>query len=185
MRRKIPNIVWVPAALFGGEFIRFFFQQFLAATIPQDTAVSWLRTAVGLIPPWFLAGAAVGICGLLLWRYFMPADKSTGRPKLSTGPLEAVHGRTFRNERVLVDGKSFTTCRFENVTLVYNGGPVNMHDCTFAGAVFDTEDILIRSYMKMLHSLGMLGLPAMGEKGDWVQPGSGLAHHSPEKKPNS
>jgi hypothetical protein len=34
---------------------------------------------------------------------------------------EVVNGKTFRNQEVFLDGKSYTNCTFENVTFVYDG----------------------------------------------------------------
>ena len=48
---------------------------------------------------------------------------------------EAVIGKTFINEKVTLDGKSFTDCTFENTTLEYIGtGPVDLVHLTFRGS---------------------------------------------------
>jgi hypothetical protein len=36
-------------------------------------------------------------------------------------PKTQIVDKTYKNERVELDGKSFTLCRFENVTFVYRG----------------------------------------------------------------
>jgi hypothetical protein len=46
---------------------------------------------------------------------------SPGFPFNPNATLIEVRDRTFRNERVLLDGHRYTDCIFENVTLVYNG----------------------------------------------------------------
>jgi len=38
-------------------------------------------------------------------------------------PLKLIEKQKFRNEKVLLDGYKYVDCIFENVTLVYNGGP--------------------------------------------------------------
>jgi len=47
--------------------------------------------------------------------------------------LEHVRDRRFRNERVEIDGKRFTSCTFEGCELIYSGGDVEFG----AGCVVD------------------------------------------------
>jgi hypothetical protein len=47
---------------------------------------------------------------------------------------ELVSGKTFRNERVILDAHSYSRCTFENITFVYNGTtPIQLNNNTFSG----------------------------------------------------
>lgn len=70
--------------------------------------------------------------------------------------LEHVGARHFKNERVEIDGKRFTSCKFENCELIYSGGDVEfgpgcvVDDCRpeFSGPA--------RRTVLLLHALGLL-----------------------------
>jgi len=66
------------------------------------------------------------VLGLLLlggnlWVYVFPTE------------LEHIEGNTFRNERVILDGKRYLKCTFENVTFVYGGGPGELYQNEIKG----------------------------------------------------
>lgn len=57
-------------------------------------------------------------------------------PDWSKYRFMAINGRTFRNERVALDGNSFTNCTFINVSLEYNGtAPVQVINSGFFGSI--------------------------------------------------
>src|SRR5579862_5099419 len=70
--------------------------------------------------------------------------------------LEHVCDRHFKNERVKIDGKRFTSCTFEGCSLVYSGGDVEFgpgcrgENCRpeFSGPA--------RRTILLLHALGLL-----------------------------
>jgi hypothetical protein len=70
--------------------------------------------------------------------------------------LEHVRDRQFKNERVEIDGKRFTSCTFTDCDLVYSGGDVEfgpgcvVNDCRpeFSGPA--------RRTVLLLHALGLL-----------------------------
>lgn len=66
-----------------------------------------------------------------------------------------VHNKHFRNERVVLDGKQFWKCKFENVTFVYKGiGPVTFLDASFEGQVkLDVEDTASSTLLSVVQLL--------------------------------
>ncbi|MGA2978282.1 MAG: hypothetical protein ABSD76_01705 [Terriglobales bacterium] len=79
----------------------------------------------------------------------------TGREKLdhpkSSANLEAVYGRQFSNEKVVLDGRNYIDCKFDNVTFRWDGRPWAMMNGaitgkkrleTFDGKIVDTVDVL-------------------------------------------
>lgn len=44
-------------------------------------------------------------------------------------------GAVFRNQAVELDDARFDNCTFENVVLVYGGGPLHLSGCTFTGTL--------------------------------------------------
>lgn len=81
---------------------------FHAGSAPTRSPVVWLLFALLATS---IATLGVGVYRL---RYTQP-------PFDSETPLTIVAGKTFRNERVELDGKEFRNCTFMNVKLVYNG----------------------------------------------------------------
>lgn len=71
---------------------------------------------------------------------------------------EEVVGKTFRNERVPLDGKSYLKCRFENVTFVYNGtGPWTLVGNKLMGVMrVNTESPAVAGAMSLLRLVGFL-----------------------------
>jgi len=54
---------------------------------------------------------------------------------------EIVYGKTFRNEKVELDGKSFQKCTFTNVTFVFHGlAPFDCENCLINGSRWVESD---------------------------------------------
>lgn len=78
--------------------------------------------------------------------------------------LEHVQDKTFKNERVEIDGKRFTSCTFEGCELNYAGGDVefgpgcSVENCRpqFSGPA--------RRTVLLLHSLGLLSFNPLDEQ---------------------
>ena len=78
--------------------------------------------------------------------------------------LEHVCEKSFRNERVEIDGKRFTSCTFEGCELIYAGGDVefgpgcSVENCRpeFSGPA--------RRTVLLLHSLGLLSFNPLDEQ---------------------
>jgi hypothetical protein len=54
--------------------------------------------------------------------------------------MEVIYGKTYRNEKVEMDGKKFDHCTFENVTFVYHAlAPTGFNQSNFEGSEFYLE----------------------------------------------
>ncbi len=75
--------------------------------------------------------------------------------------METVEGRTFENERVILDGRKFVRCAFTGCTLVYTGTEsLGLEGCTmnscnwsFEGPAGNTLEFMRAIY----HNLGEAG----------------------------
>jgi hypothetical protein len=80
--------------------------------------------------------------------------------------LEHVRDRQFKNGRVEIDGKRFTSCKFHGCTLVYSGGDVEF------GPGCEVENSRpqfigpARRTVLLLHSLGLLSFNPFDEEAD-------------------
>jgi len=86
----------------------------------------------------------VSIIGFCISRFFPQKGKNakeipkTEWLKMSKTPIV---GKTFTNQRILLDGYSYNNCRFTNVTLVYNGtAPFDLANNTFDGLLLVSSD---------------------------------------------
>jgi hypothetical protein len=76
--------------------------------------------------------------------------------------MEEVRGKSFQNERLDIDGKTFRECRFDSCTFVYSGGEVvGFSECNFAspcqveldGAALSTARVLAAMWDSNLRPL--------------------------------
>jgi len=120
---------------------------------------AWLSTVTA--NAWFhwVGGAVIGFAaGVWLDAFLKGGEKRQTWPgwKVNQRPAQVV-GRTFRNERILVDGKNFVDCKFYNVTFQYNGkGPVGFNGCYFSGVYVDTEDMPVATTFMLLQGTGFI-----------------------------
>lgn len=73
--------------------------------------------------------------------------------------MEAVSDKEFNGERIVLDGKSFTNCRFLSCTLVFEGGDVFvLTDCAVSNDTLFTlsgaAQVTMQRIHAMLHSTG-------------------------------
>lgn len=106
-----------------------------------------LRAGLGL------AFLALG-CGLATLYHYHYKTYSYNR----NATLKLVTDRSFRSEKVLIDGKEFRNCTFDNVTIVYNGtAPVRMIGNSFSGdLIMTTDNPAIGSAEGVLSGLGFM-----------------------------
>lgn len=67
-------------------------------------------------------------------------------------------GNTYVESRLTVDGHEYISCRFENCTLVYAGGPLpTMGECVFVNCdwTFEGPAALTVQFMSALYGGGM------------------------------
>jgi hypothetical protein len=71
---------------------------------------------------------------------------------------EKIYGKMFRNEKVLLDGKSFEKVTFENVTYLVNGtAPFDLVNCTFSGSIqISTDSDSVASGLLLSKELGLI-----------------------------
>jgi hypothetical protein len=118
------------------------------------TPASSLMSTVALRRYW-----PMGVMTLLMvacWiPYFLPNPKSSSptNPAFAWAQsrVEIVKDRSFINETVELDNKTFMKCHFENVKLLYHGlGPTECYECSFDGKVYVGSDSLaIRNFIKL------------------------------------
>lgn len=71
--------------------------------------------------------------------------------------MESVVGKEFKNAEVITDGKSFIRCRFENVTLVYNGtAPLQLVENIFTGRTIVQGTPQLDAYFVLLEGMGFI-----------------------------
>ena len=73
-------------------------------------------------------------------------------------PISVV-GKTFKNEKVTLDGISYSGCTFENVTFVYNGTtPIQFTNNSVRGSIqMRTDNLAVGGALAWL--AGFVGLP--------------------------
>lgn len=70
---------------------------------------------------------------------------------------ERIIGKSFRNERIVLDGKSFVNCRFDNVTMEYNGtAPFELLSNSFGGLILTSKNPGILAMVLALDNLKFL-----------------------------
>lgn len=94
--------------------------------------------------PLFLAAFALLLSAFGLYRTYQSRDVEEWQdPK-----QEMVYAKSFLNETVELDGKSFDHCHFENVKLLYRGlGPTSFTQSDFKGSVLlGSDNLAIRNF---------------------------------------
>lgn len=80
--------------------------------------------------------------------------------------LTLIEGKTFRNEKIILDGHHYRGCKFFNVTFAYGGGPLNLERNEIAGVAFETTTVETERVMLLFHQLGFLDIPVHDEFGE-------------------
>jgi hypothetical protein len=71
--------------------------------------------------------------------------------------LKIIIGQTFKNKTILLDGKEFIECVFENCTFRWNGGKHTVQNCRIIGSKgIESQNSIIYSTIDILKSLGFL-----------------------------
>ena len=160
------------------------------STAPDDAAVAISRLDEFLgwlmrVPWWAVFAFALLSTMWLIWVSWPRPNTATDplqspqeevSPPVNEGPLIAINGKFFANERVVLDGKSHTGCTFEACTLVYNGSE-NVgfnHNKLVPPIAISSDDPKIEMAMLLLHDLGLLKIPFRDETGAF-RAASGLA----------
>jgi hypothetical protein len=108
---------------------------FSQRTIPQWLAARMPAMSGGILG-WASLIVGVAILALLVWERFRKPSSNAVEPSTWNKSMEVIDSRTFTNKEVELDGRVFESCRFVNVTLVYNGrGPCAFVDPKFVGTI--------------------------------------------------
>jgi len=105
---------------------------------------------------------AIFAFGSILWVYNnLPLSSSTDhfdKESWFSYKYQIITDKTFRNERIVLDGKKFTSCIFENVTFEYNGtAPFGLTHNTINGSYFlDTNNLAIENLLAFLKEFNYL-----------------------------
>jgi hypothetical protein len=118
----------------------------------------------------------VAICMLLTWLgvAFDYYDRYRSLFPIWPKPYSpiAVVGKTFRNEKVPLDGYSYSNCVFDNVKLIYNGTTAaQINNSKVTGAlVISSDNMAVEGVMLLLGGIG------------YLKPGVDLSHMPPGNK---
>jgi len=102
---------------------------------------------------------------LLITAWGMIFVRTRPRPQYRTTDLEKIENKTYRNEIVLISGRHFVGCKFENVTFLYNGGGVGLDRCVFGGFQLKSDIPEVTGMVSILNALGLLKIPVVDEGG--------------------
>lgn len=104
---------------------------------------------------------------ILLWRHVMiPANPQEQKKAVTSASLiwpnpyspVIVAGKTFRNERVSLDGHSYRNCEFHNVTFVYNGrtAPQLNNNKMFGSFIVVSDNQTVNGVLLLMLGMNML-----------------------------
>lgn len=111
-----------------------------------------------------LIGACSLLLGVAVGSQLPPSFSEANEETWYKKPRDTVKNRVFRNTEVIMDGKSFVDCTFENVTFQYNGtAPVDMIGNKIIGTrVISSKNPGIQMTVKILRE-GILFMPDVKE----------------------
>jgi len=97
--------------------------------------------------------------------------------------MVTVDGQSFVNEKVVLDNRGFTNCKFRNVTFVYHGtGPVKLENIDiWPSSGFETDNDTVLGTFALLKGLGInpVDTPILHGPGKTPLPGIEAPHHVP------
>lgn len=103
------------------------------------------------------------IGGLAFSGYALYASRRPSTPTqpgvLPTGEinLQQISNKHFLNQEVVLDGKSFVNCTFENVKFVYSGNPTQIVNYKAVGKMaFETSHPRISNALRVLEMMGLV-----------------------------
>lgn len=147
-----PNALWDIIKLIGVALIALF--SWYTSTHAVLSGVPPILIAVAVFVALAFAVAAIAWA---IDRFRKPQSEHQSEP-LAPDEFEVISGRTFINEVVQIDGKSYRNCIFRNVTFEFNGGQGQIRDCVFQGAPqhIKTENHIVMGTVAMLKGLGFI-----------------------------
>lgn len=80
--------------------------------------------------------------------------------------LRRVHREDIFNKEVLLDGHSYTSCKFSNVTFLYNGGPFQLVDNVVGPHTIRTDDPKIHRMILLMALFGHIATSLYEARGE-------------------
>lgn len=120
--------------------------------------VSWMPEIFSS-PKWAFVPALLFVVATIIFlvRTFAPGQLDVANQNPKETKLELITGQNFKNETVLLDGKSYHNCTFDNVTFRWNGGPFSIFRGTVIGhRRIEVHDQKVVDTIDMLQSLELL-----------------------------
>ncbi len=112
---------------------------------------------------WIVVGAAAALWIDRILRNREGDDSEPPHDPKWAEKLQLITGRRFLNETVHLDGKRFINCRFDNVTFVYNGGPISMEQIEVGTFVITSDNPKLNRFSNILLALGYINTPVVSE----------------------
>lgn len=100
---------------------------------------------------------------IALWLDFFVRKYTTISIPKTRKVRTTVSGRTFRNEKVLLDGYRYEGCTFINCTLIYNGGAGELRNNKFDAPIIESDVPEIEKMIFLLNELGYVNVPILRE----------------------
>lgn len=108
-----------------------------------------------------ILATAAAMFGLYAYAWFAPRGGQ---------PIETFHNCVFRNEVVILDDRSYSFCKFYNVTLQYDGGDVRFNDNFLDGFRMKSNNKAINGAFVLMGKLDMLKSGVVDRNGNVVSP---------------
>jgi hypothetical protein len=131
-----------------------------AAICAVGVLVDWATKAMGLVPQMTrMNWAVVGVVLCLIasgWGFYRSLRMVPGFE--SGAKQDPINDKQFFNEEVILDGKHFDRCRFENITFVLKGiKPYSLTNCDFYGSiVIKPDNPSLASLLALQKGIGMI-----------------------------
>ena len=120
-------------------------------------------------PLWLVLAVVVGTLLLVTsWAMIHGRRAKDITPK-TMADLEVIENKLFERERVIIDGKKFIGCTFNEVKLICNGELFSFQHCKFgSGLTVGSDKDSFETFVTLLHELGFLAIPVKDKDGNLV-----------------
>jgi hypothetical protein len=121
--------------------------------VSDKPLITGFPSLVSFLSKYWLLG--VGI--IIFFIIFLPPFWNTIRGhKPKKQELEKIFNRHYRNETVVIDGKHFIDCIFENCTILWNGNNFTFDNVQAGVFNFYTENDTVVSTLNLFKGLGVI-----------------------------
>ena len=104
----------------------------------------------------FMVLALLGSLGMSCVGWYQSSHRDLLHWRMTQGEEELVYGRTYRSESVVIDGKKFDHCTFDNATLIFHGlAPTDFEESTWKGNIYvRTDNDAAKGFARISDQLG-------------------------------